>query len=104
MPSYANTNITITAGGTAKVPSTTLSTGTKVTLSFVPIGTNAWTDNTKTAKTVDYIVPTLPTGVVKPGPTTTAGKVEGINNHGVFTPTPLTGTTIESTAKTGTKK
>ena len=91
-----NTTVTITAGGEGTTPSTTLITGNTVTLSFVPTGTNVWTDNTKDAKTVDYKVPTLPTGVVKPGATTTAGKVDGINNFGKFTATPLTGTTITS--------
>ena len=100
MPSYANTNITITAGGTAKVPSTTLSTGTKVTLSFVPIGTNAWTDNTKTAKTVDYIVPTLPTGVIKPTLTTIA-KATGTAGKGSYTIKQFTGMT--GTIKSGDK-
>ena len=98
-----NTTVKITAGGSGQTPLATLSNNDTVTLSFTPTQGNIWTDNTNTAKTVNYTVAGLPTGVIKPGATTTAGKVEGINNFGKFTATPLTGTTITS-APVGTAK
>ena len=56
MPSYENTNITITTGGSGIIPSRVLSNGDTVTLSFVPTTGYAWTDNTTTGKSVKYTV------------------------------------------------
>ena len=90
----ANTTVTITKGGQGTTPSVILKNGDEVELTFTLTQGKVWTDNTSEPKTVNYKVAGLPTGVVKPGATTTAATMGGYEGKGTIWPTDLTGTAI----------
>ena len=80
---------------------TGLSTGNTVKVTYTLLDGYIWNNKTTAAITLNFKVPKLNIGVVKPTATTTAVTMEGYNGNGTLYPKELTGTIIATSKSEG---